>query len=193
MECFHGRYRKSKRCTAHKHRDPLREISGHSLPPVWETGLSKHGELLTHLKTELGFSHGDAKAVAHHFRGGWTAPTIAADAATNVIDEIYTGPKATLRPIRDAIMNLITPRGHFDVAPKKGYLSLRRKKQFAMLGPATNTRIELGIHGKELGNFDWLLQQPAGGMCQYKVKLSTLYDIPSGLIDILKMAFESAG
>ena len=29
------------------------------------TGLTKHGELLAHLKTELGFSHGDANAVAH--------------------------------------------------------------------------------------------------------------------------------
>jgi len=114
------------------------------------SGLTKHGELLALLKSELGFSHGDANAVAHHFRGGWTAPTISADAATDVIDEIYTGPKAALRPIHDAIMNLITPLGHVDVAPKKGYVSLRRKKQFAMLGPATNTRVELGMNGKDL-------------------------------------------
>lgn len=157
------------------------------------TGLTKHGELLAHLKSELGFSHGDANAVAHHFRGGWSAPNIAPDAATDVINEIYAGPKVALRPIHDAIMDLITPLGDFDVAPKKGYVSLRRKKQFAMLGPATNTRVELGINGKDLGEFDWLLPQPAGGMCQYKVKLSTLADIPPGLVDILKVAFSSAG
>jgi len=157
------------------------------------TGLTKHGELLAHLKTELGLSHGDANAVAHHFRGGWTAPSIASNAATDVIDEIYTGPKAALRPIHDAIMDLISPLGDFEVAPKKGYISLRRKKQFAMLGPATNTRVELGINGKDLGDFDWLLAQPAGGMCQYKVKLSTVADIPPGLVDILRVAFTSAG
>jgi hypothetical protein len=130
--------------------------------------------------------------VAHHFRGGWSAPNITQSAATDIIDDIYAGPKAALRPIHDAIMELIAPLGDFDVAPKKGYISLRRKKQFAMLGPATNTRVELGINGKDLGDFDWLLPQPAGGMCHYKIKLSALADIPSGLADILKTAFDAA-
>jgi hypothetical protein len=114
------------------------------------TGLTKHGELLAHLKSELGFSHGDANAVAHHFRGGWSAPNIAPSEAPDVIADIYTGQKAALRPIHDAILELITPLGSFDIAPKKGYISLRRNKQFAMIGPATNTRIELGINGKDL-------------------------------------------
>jgi hypothetical protein len=30
-------------------------------------------------------------------------------------------------------------------------------------------------------------------MCQYKVNFSTLADIPSGLTDILKAAFDAAG
>ena len=157
------------------------------------TGLTKHGELLAHLKTELGFSHGDANAVAHHFRGGWSAPNITPSEATDVLSDIYTGPKTQLRPIHDAIMALIEPLGEFDIAPKKGYISLRRKKQFAMLGPATNTRVELGINGKDLPEYDWLIPQPPAGMCQYKVKLSSLADIPSELTDILKIVFESAG
>jgi len=157
------------------------------------TGLTKHGELLAHLKTELGFSHGDANAVAHHYRGGWSAPNIAVSDAPDVISDIYTGPKAELRPIHDAIMDLICAIGEFDIAPKKGYISLRRKRQFAMIGPATNTRIELGINAKDLPEHPWLLLQPAGGMCQYKVKLSSLADIPSGLADILKAAYDSAG
>jgi len=35
--------------------------------------------------------------------------------------------------------------------------------------------------------------QPPGGMCQYKVNFSTLDDIPHGLADILKIAFDAAG
>jgi hypothetical protein len=157
------------------------------------TGLTNHGEQLAHLKTELGFSHGDANAVTHHFRGGWSAPNIAVSDTPAVIADIYTGPKAALRPIHDAIMELITPLGSFDIAPKKGYVSLRRKKQFAMIGPATNTRIELGINANDLPEYAWLLLQAPGGMCQYKVNFSTLTDIPSGLTDILKAAFDAAG
>ena len=157
------------------------------------TELTKHGELLAHLKTELGFPHGDANAVVHHFRGGWTAPNVTPSEATDVIADMYSGPKEELRPIHDAIMALIVPLGDFNIAPKKGYVSLRRKKQFAMLGPATNTRVELGINAKDLPECDWLIPQPPGGMCQYKVKLAKLDDIPVGLTTILKAAFDAAG
>jgi len=45
-------------------------------------------------------------------------------------------PKAALRPIHDAFIAEIGKFGEFEIAPKKGYVSLRRKKQFAMIGRA---------------------------------------------------------
>ena len=53
----------------------------------------------------------------------------------DVLDGIYTGAKAALRPIDDRLMAEIDTFGEFETLPKKGYVSLRRKKQFAMIGP----------------------------------------------------------
>jgi hypothetical protein len=63
--------------------------------------------------------------------------------------------------------------GAFEIAPKKSYLSLRRKKQFAMIGPATNTRVEVGLNMKGVAATARLIEMPSGGMCQYKVTLHT--------------------
>ena len=103
------------------------------------TGLAKHGELRDAAKSGLGLGHGDANTlVTLHLRatGATVAPAASAGAAE---DEIYSGPKAALRPIHDRVMAAIAGFGPFEIAPKKGYLSLRRKKQFAMVGPATKT------------------------------------------------------
>jgi len=109
------------------------------------------------------------------------------------LDEIYSGPKANLRPIHDKLMSAINQFGDFEIAPKKGYVSLRRKRQFAMLGPATNTRFELGINIKDLDTDERLVEQPAGSMCNYKVRLTEPDQIDETVVNWLRMAYEKAG
>jgi hypothetical protein len=161
---------------------------------VKSSGLEKHGEIVAMLKEKLGFGHGDANTLTHYVRNpdkfSGTAAAPSPDAAT---DEIYSGPKAALRPIHDAVMAKIAKFGEFEIAPKKGYLSLRRKKQFAMIGPTTKTRIDVGINLKGVDGTDRFVAQPAAIMCQFKVGLTSAGEVDAELISWLKKAYDAAG
>lgn len=120
-----------------------------------------------------------------------SAPGVAAP--LDPVDLIYSGKTAGLRAVHEAVMAVIIPLGPFDVAPKKGYVALRRKKQFAMLGPKVAAKVELGINLKDLLDDPRAKPQPPGGMCQYAVSLSDPADVDASLADILARAFAAAG
>src|SRR5262249_16180602 len=62
------------------------------------------------------------------------------------VSALYTGKKASLRPLHDALMTAIQAfSDDIELAPKNGYLSLRRRKQFAMIQPSAAGRIDLGL------------------------------------------------
>lgn len=161
---------------------------------VRSSGLTKHGEIRDMLKQTLGMGHGDANTLVHHVlkSGGGSAAAAAGPAGDDVLAGIYAGPKEALRPIHERFMAEIGKFGEFEIAPKKGYVSLRRKKQFAMIGPATNTRVEVGINHKSLTPTDRLIANPPGGMCQYKVKLTEAEEVDRELIGWVRRAFDAA-
>ena len=158
-----------------------------------KSGLTKHGELRDMFKRELGLGHGDANTLVHVLLGSHGAAQAEGKASDQVLDEIYAGPKAALRPIHDKLMKAIVKFGEFEIAPKKGYVSLRRKKQFAMLGPATNTRFELGLNIKESLSDERLTVVPPPGMCQYKVKIADVKEVDAEVIRWAKQAYDQAG
>ena len=159
---------------------------------IKKSGLSKHGELRDMLKNDLGMGHGDANTLVHYALQSDGGSQAAGKSSDAVLDEIYAGPKAGFRPIHEALMREIAAFGDFEVAPKKGYVSLRRKKQFAMIGPATNTRFEVGLNMKGVASTDRLLAQPSGGMCQFKVKLTQLQDVDAELLTWIRRAFDES-
>lgn len=162
---------------------------------VRSSGLTKHGEIRAMLQRDLGLGYGDANALVHAVlkSDGTRAADAAGMGTQDVLSAIYSGPKAALRPIHDALMGRIQHFGEFEIVPKKGYVSLRRKKQFAMIGPATNARVEFGINAKELASDARLVAQPAGSMCNYVVKLTDASEVDEKLLAWIRAAFDGAG
>lgn len=160
---------------------------------VQKSGLSKHGEIRDMFKEKLGLGHGDANALVHAILKSDGASAAQGKDEDAVLDEIYSGAKAGFRPLHEKLMKEITKFGEFEVAPKKGYVSLRRKKQFAMIGPKTNTRFEVGINAKDLKKNARLVEQPAGSMCNYIVALTDAKEVDAELIAWIKSAYEGAG
>jgi Domain of unknown function (DUF4287)/Domain of unknown function (DUF5655) len=96
-------------------------------------GAAKYGEKRAWLMEHYQLGHGDANAVVHFIDKplpdlAGAAPATAPPAVSDPLDAIYTGAKAGLRPLHDAVMAAIRSFGAFEEAPKKTYISLRRKK-----------------------------------------------------------------
>ncbi|MBP6177097.1 MAG: DUF4287 domain-containing protein [Anaerolineales bacterium] len=158
-----------------------------------KSGLTKHGELRDMFKEKLGLGHGDANSLVHAILKSDGTRAAEGKAEDALLDEIYSGAKAGFRPIHEKLMKEINKFGEFEIVPKKGYVSLRRKKQFAMIGPKTNTRFEVGINAKDLKKNARLLEQPKGSMCNYVVNVGAAQDVDAELIAWIKSAFEGAG
>jgi hypothetical protein len=177
----------------------VQKKTGKSMPEltalVKDSGLTHHSQIREMLMRELSLGYGDANALVHAvLQSDGTRSAEAKGLSTDeVVDEIYAGPKTALRPIYDALMAEINTLGTFEILPKKGYISLCRKKQFAMIGPGSNTRVDVGINIKDLTADARLLEQPEGSMCNYIVRLTSPAQVDSTLLGWLRSAFESAG
>jgi hypothetical protein len=77
--------------------------------------------------------------------------------------------------------------------PRKGYLSLRRRKQFAMIQPSAAARIDLGLILRDVPP-DARLESAQGfnALFTHRVRLSSTADIDSQPIGWLQRAYDRA-
>jgi hypothetical protein len=166
---------------------------------VAASGAAKHGEKRSWLMDHFKLGYGDANTVVHfidkpmpELGGGPAAVAVAAAADGDPLDAIYTGAKAGLRPLHEAVMAVVQGFGSFEEAPKKTYISLRRKKQFAMVGPATKDSVEIGLNAKDLPPHTRLKPQPPGSMCNATTRITSAAEVDAALVGWLRQAFDAA-
>lgn len=168
--------------------DNLPEKTGKSLAE-WlkitkSSGLAKHGEVMKLLKGDHGVTHGFANLIA--------AKTLETGEDVDLVAAQYNGPKAGLFPLHDEIVKFATSLGaDVEIAPKKTSVSLRRKKQFALITPATKTRIDLGLalKGEEAAG----RLEIYNAMCSHRVRLESAKDFDTQVKDWIKLAYSRSG
>lgn len=172
----------------------LKEKTGKSLnhwvEVVKKSKLDKHKAIIDYLKKEHGFTYGYANFVA--------LKTLKSDAGSidddTLLENQYKG-KESLKPIYDKLVDEIMTFGKdITKTPKKDSVSMIRKKQFALIKPATKTRVDLGLKlkGKEengrLGS-----SGPFGTMCTHRVQLTSVDEVDAEVLAWIKEAYEMAG
>lgn len=155
------------------------------------SGLSKHGELVNMLKEKHGLGHGNANMLVHEAK---QSSSMAAENQDDLISEQYKG-KDELRKWYDELIEKVKAFGtDVELSPKKAYVSLRRKKQFALVQPSTKTRIDIGLNIKNV--------EPSGkleasgswnAMCSHRIKIESEKDVTPDVLKWLKQAYEQAG
>ncbi|MBO6945954.1 DUF4287 domain-containing protein [Altererythrobacter sp.] len=151
---------------------------------IAKSGLEKHGAILKLLKEEHGVTHGFANLIAAKARGtGEEVDLVAAQ---------YAGPKEALRPLYEDIVKFAQSLGSdVEIAPKKTSVSLRTKKQFALITPATKTRIDLGLALK--GEEPTTRLETYNTMCSHRVRLEAIFDFDDEVKGWVKEAYSRSG
>ena len=153
---------------------------------IASTKLEKHGQIVTFLKTDHGVTHGFANLIAKK------ALEKDGDADVDLVAAQYSGAKEALRPIHDAIVKYAKSLGKdVEIAPKKASVSLRRKKQFALITPATKTRIDLGLALK--GDAAKGRLESYNAMCSHRVRIEANNDFDAEVKAWMKDAYSRAG
>ena len=170
--------------------DNMPEKTGKSLE-VWKTILkeksfAKHSEGVKFLKSEYNVTHGFANTIV----------TLSKEDETDSVDLVksqYQG-KERLIPIYEKLITYLKSLGSdVTITPKKGSVSIIRKRQFVLIKPATKTRIDLGFKLKDKPTTDRLEGSgPFGTMCTHRVKISDVVEIDEELKDWIKEAYQKA-
>ena len=171
--------------------DNMPEKTGKSLNE-WKSLLktisfSKHSEAVNFLKKEHQVTHGFANTIVTLSKEENIEPS-------DLVNAQYTG-KEGLLPIYKSLLNLVQGFGNdVTISPKKTSVSIIRKKQFALIKPATKTRIDLGLKLKDKPNTERLGNSgPFGTMCTHRVQLSDMNQIDNELKEWLQEAYNGAG
>ena len=151
-----------------------------------EKSFAKHSEGVKFLKSEYNVTHGFANTIV----------TLSKEDKSDTVELVnaqYQG-KESLLPIYKELITYVKSFGSdVTITPKKGSVSIIRKRQFVLIKPATKTRIDLGFKLNDKPITDRLEGSgPFGTMCTHRVKIYDVGEIDSELKEWIKEAYKKS-
>jgi hypothetical protein len=126
-------------------------------------------------------------------------PEIYLRAAPRYVEEMYAGPRAKLKPIHDALVQLGRELGDdIKICPCKTMVPIYRQHVIAQIKPSASSRVELGLALK--GATQRLTRRlfPTGGLerkdrITHRIPLSSTDQIDAEVVRWLRIAYELDG
>jgi Domain of unknown function (DUF5655)/Domain of unknown function (DUF4287) len=179
----------------------LKQKTGRSLDE-WlrlakKSGTKEEKERRDWLKQEHGMGTNTASWIAARSVGKSTEladPDQYLEAAENYVERMFSGPKANLKPIYDALLKLGLKVGKDAKAcPCQTIVPLYRKHVFAQIKPTTHTRIDLGFALGDMKAKGRLID--TGGFAKkdritHRIPIESVKDIDDEVKHWLKVAYD---
>jgi len=179
----------------------LKQKTGRTLDE-WIRHIKKDGpktekERREWLKSEYGLGTNTSWWLAERAegKGTWeTDPDVYLVEAEKYVEQMYSGPKASLRPIYDALLKLGLKTGKDAKAcPCQTIVPLYRNHVFAQIKPTTQTRIDMGFALGDMKAKGRLID--TGGFAKkdritHRIAIGSLDDIDDEVKQWLKVAYE---
>lgn len=155
--------------------------------------------------TDSGIDPIDQKAVRALLKSRWSIPQNSqwaiADAAARAagwlppsvdeyVDRQFSGAKAALRPIYDALASVILALGD-DVRAegRSNYIPFGRRRQFAAVSAATRTRVDLGLRFTDAPAGSRLTPSVNFAQASHRVALSTPGEVDAEVGEFIAIAY----
>lgn len=176
--------------------DNMKERTGRSLEEwvalVQASGLDAldQNSVRKWLKSEHGVLQNSQWAIADAAAraAGWERPSV-----EGYIDSQYTGAKAALRPIFEAIREFVMSLGEdISIEGRGTYTPFVRKRQFAT-AMAAKDRLDLGLRYKDLPADPRLEATNRVGQATHKLSLYSPADLNDGVKALIRAAYEQNG
>jgi Domain of unknown function (DUF4287)/Domain of unknown function (DUF5655) len=156
-----------------------------------EKGLTKHGEIVSWLKTDFGLGHGHANAIVAVLLKS-EARKASCDAK---LEKLFSGKKAGWRKSYDALIAKIEAFGpDVEASANETYVNvLVGEKKIAVLQPSSAVRFDIGIKLKDVEPTGRL--EAAGSwnsMVTHRVCISDPKEIDAEVLAWLKRAYDAA-